>query len=352
MSETEQATLPEIDATPADVTPEPVAPEVVAEAPKTMDDTIRETARKLGLTERPRGPDGKFAKAAPEPASEPQQAAPTDEPAESVAPEVKPEPKPWDAPPNTWSKEEAAEWAAMPEKARQAAHRREADFHKGLTEYKEAAGFGKSVFEDVAPHLDVMRQLGATPKEVVRDTLAAWRELVTGSPEQKRATLLQLANSYGINLSESSAPANAASALPPEIAPVLQRLQRLENTITESQRAQEQAKQAALLSEAEKFLSDPKHEHLDAVFDDVLALVRAGTSPEDAYNKAIWAHPETRAKLLAKQDAERKQREAAEAAAARKAAASNVQRRGTPPVLPKTGSMEDTIRATWRSLQS
>jgi hypothetical protein len=71
---------------------------------------------------------------------------------------------------------------------------------------------------------------------------------------------------------------------------------------------------------------------------------------QEAYDKAIWMVPEVRDKLLAKQDQERRAKEAEQAAAARKAAAANVRPRGTPPAAQKPGSMEDTIRATYREL--
>jgi hypothetical protein len=316
--------------------------------PRAMEDTIRETYRELTepKSERVRGENGRFLRAeltetAPEVALD---AAP------EVAPEIAPvEPKPWEAPPNTWKKDTAALFAALPEPVKQEIHRREEDFHKGISQYKDAAAFGHSMFEDIAPHFDAMRQLGGTPKEVVRDVMNAWRSLATGTAEQKRATLLQLANGYGINLAESAPPSYESQAAP-EIAPVLQRLQHLESTIQESQRARAEAEHAERVSQAQKFLNDPSREHIDLVFDDMLALVRGGIDPDTAYNKAVWAHPEARAKLLAKQDAERKAREAAEAAAARKAAAVNVQRRGTPPAKPVTGSMDDTIRQTLRNL--
>lgn len=350
-----EETLDTTPSAPADTTPaEPApAPEPVAAEPAhepTMDETIRETWAKLRKPERERGENGRFLKTSSEPV-----AAPDDTGGEAEAPEVvaspSPEPKPHDAAPNTWRKELQAEFGALPESVRQEIHRREADFHKGISQYRDAAAFGNSMFEDISPHFDLMRQLGGTPKEVVREVLGTWRTLVAGTPEQKRATLLQLANGYGINLAEASEMSSQASALPPEIAPVLQRVEHLERTITEAQRAREQAEQAKLLGEAEKFLADPKHEFMDAVFEDVLALVKSGLSPEDAYNKAIWSNPDTRETLITRRDEERRKREAAEAAAARKAAAVNVQRRGSPPAKVVQGSMDDTIRETFRRLQ-
>ena len=347
MTEETLATEPVIDATPVDVTPEPVAP-VEATPEPTMEDTIRETYQKLTKPTRERGPDGKFSRteSTEVPGSTGTEAAAPIEPAP-----VPIEPKPWEAPPNTWTKDTASLFATLPEPVKQEIHKREADFHKGIGQYKDAAAFGHSLFEDLSPHFEVMRQMGGTPKEVVREAIGAWRTLATGTPDQKRDTLLNLARGYGINLSEADTRHREPSAAP-ELAPVLQRIAQLEGTIEQSQRAREEAEHAERVSQAQKFLSDPSREHMEAVFDDVVALVRAGRTPEQAYEQAIWAHPETRAKLMAKQDAERKQREAAEAAAARKAAAVNVQRRGTPPAALKTGSMEDTIRQTLRSMQS
>lgn len=344
---TEETLAPTEIAAPVDTTP--AAPEPVQASPEpSMEDTIRDTYQKLTTPERVRGPDGKFLKT--EPVAAPDDTAGGAEAQEITAPPA--EPKPWEAAPNTWKKEVAQLYGTLPEPVRQEIHRREEDFHKGIAQYRDAAAFGNSMFEDISPHFDVMRQIGGTPKEVVRDVMNAWRQLTTGSPEQKRATLLQLASGYGISLGELADDRYREPSASPELAPVLQRIAQLEGTITESQRAREEAEHAERVAAAQKFLSDPKHEHMDAVFDDVVALVRVGRTPEQAYEQAIWAHPETRAKLQAKQDAERRQREAAEAAAARKAAAVNVQRRGTPPVAAKPGTMEDTIRNTYRQLNN
>lgn len=335
---------------PAPAPEAPVAPAAPAAPEATMEDTIRETYKSLTRPAPERGPDGRFLRTSePEPTEAP---GDTGEGAEApiAAPAPPPEPKPWDAAPNTWRKEIASEYGALPESVRQEIHRREEDFHKGISQYRDAAAFGHSMFEDVAPHFDAIRQTGATPKDVVRDVMNAWRALATGTADQKRDTLLRLADGYGISLDELMESRYREPPSAPEIAPVLQRLQRLESTITESQRAREEAERAERISQAQKFLSDPAREHIEAVFDDVVALVRAGKTPEQAYEQAIWAHPETRAKLIAKQDDERRQREAEQAAAARKAAAANVARRGTPPAATPPGSMDDTARQAYRRL--
>lgn len=342
---------------PAGETPAPAeasapAPEPQAAPERSMDETIREEYARLThpAPERARGPDGKFLRAeTPEAPGDTGGEGPAPE---SPAPPPAAEPHPWDAAPNTWRKELAAEFGTLPETVRQEIHRREGDFHKGISQYRDAAAFGHAMFEDVSPHFDAMRQLGGTPREVVREVMGAWRALATGSADQKRATLLKLADGYGISLDELIEARNREPSAGPEIAPVLQRIERLESSITQSQQAAERAKQEALQAQVEKFISDPSRIYIETVFEDLLALVKSGLTPEEAYDKAIWSHPETRAQLLAKQDEERRKREAAEAAAARKAAAVNVAKRGTPPVKAPPGQMEDTIRETYRRLQT
>ena len=324
-------------------TPAVETPAVAADV--SMEDTIRETYREL-TQPRERDEGGRFVGKAATPAD----AASTEGEAAAAAPAAAAEP--WHSAPNTWKKEVAANYATLPDAVKQEIHRREEDFHKGIGQYKDAAAFGHSLFEDLSPHFDTMRQLGATPKEVVRDVMNAWRSLTTGTPDQKRDTLLRLAAGFGISLGDRADTRDRETSDSPELAPVLQRLAQLEGTITESQRAREAAEHAERVAQAQKFLSDPKREHLEAVFEDVVALVRAGKAPEDAYEQAIWAHPETRAKLLAKQDDERKRADAERAAAARKAAVVNVQKRGAPPAAAKPGTMEDTIRQEYRRLNS
>ena len=107
-------------------------------------------------------------------------------------------------------------------------------------------------------------------------------------------------------------------------------------------------------AEIGRFRADPANEHFPVLESQMAALITSGQadSLKDAYDKALWLNPETRAKAIAKQDDVRRQREAVEAAAARKAASVNVVKRGTPPAPAKPKSMEDTIRETYRRLNS
>lgn len=356
-------------AAPAESTSTPAAPA------KSMEDTIREAYRASQANGaisadgevvegeegaepaqgRARGPDGKFvpkangaapaASAVPPPEGE---AAATEQPLAAA--------KPHDTPPNTWKKEVTAEWAKIPEGVRQEIHRREADFHKGIGQYKDAAGFGAQMAQELLPYQQTLNERGIHPREVVKTLGNAWNTLVTGSQEQKHALLLQIAKDYGINIAAPSAeaqqPAAGATQDDPRLAAALQRIDKLEGHLSTQERQRAEAEFATHVEKVTAFGADPKHPHFALVRDDMSALIETGRATElqDAYDKAIWVNPESRKLLLVEQEKERVTKAAADAAAARKAAGANVQRRGTPPVAPKPGTMEDTIRTNYRRL--
>lgn len=340
------------------------APAATESPPKDMETTIRETYRKLTAekepdeseaapespsTEKPRGKDGKFAKKEAEPA------APS---VEAAAPTPTPVPEdPAAQYPGTWKKEIADKWTALPPEIRAEVHRREQDFHKGISEYKEAAAFGRAVGNEMLPFVNEFRQMGTTPSGVLKELMPIWKNIAFGTAEQKQQTLLQIARDAGIDIA-SLAAAPPQAAAPASVDPTLQQLltrqTRLEGLL--QQQTAEQARQAREAADAEigRFRSDPANTHFAAVESQMAALISSGQadSLKDAYDKAIWLNPDTRTKLLADQAEERRKRDAEQAAAARKAASVNVVKRGTPPAPTKPRTMEDTIRETYRRLQS
>lgn len=344
--------------TPAETVAEPSAP-----AGPSMDDTARETYRAVmesgdmpeeiaddkAVTEKPartRGADGRFAKGE-EPA--PANTADPAEPAEQT------QTKPHDAYPNTWGKDLAETWKTLPENVRQQIHKREQDMHNGIRQYRDAAGFGQQMAQEMLPYQQIMREKGVTPQGVVRDIMKSLHTMVTGSEESKAQTFLQLAQSYGINLDTvMSLGQRSPSQAAPDLAPVLQRVQQIETRISQADQQRAEAERAEDDRAVNAFLNDPKNEHAQTVRQQMSSLLLSGQAKDlaDAYSQAIWLHPEVRAKLLEKQETERRKKEAEEAAAARKAAAANVTRRGTPPAPNKPGSMEDTARAIYRRLNS
>lgn len=297
---------------------------------------------------------GKFSKAAaaavegeqPAAANPEQQQETTEQPAQ---------PKPHDAYPNTWRKELQADWSKLPENVRQQIHQREQDFHNGIRQYKDAAGFGQTMAQEMLPYQQVMRERGVTPQTVVRDIMGALNTMVTGSEETKAQVFLKMAGDYGINLDTvMSLRQRAPSQAAPDFSPVLQRVQQLETRISQADQEREQAQQREDDARVNAFLNDPKNEHARTVAKQMSSLLMSGQAKDlqDAYEQAIWLHPEVRTKLLEKQEADRRKRESEQAANARKAASTNVSRRGTPPAPAKAGKIEDTARDVYRRLMN
>ena len=121
----------------------------VSEQPKSMDDTIRETLRSL----KSQGIEPEATPEAPEEAAQrirdeqgkfkAKEEAPVVQEAQVTEPEI--------APPNTWKKDVAAKWNALPPEVRAEVARREADFHKGIEQYRGAAQFAAAMDKAIQP---------------------------------------------------------------------------------------------------------------------------------------------------------------------------------------------------------
>lgn len=327
MDDTIRATLAEINA--RGETEEVETPEVIDEPEETAEET--ET--------RARDEKGRFAsktEEAPETPAEPEPESVEDEP---LPPEVQR---------LGLRKEEAAEWKKASPVLQQALLRRSEEMHRGLEQYRAPAQFGQRMVEAFKPYEQTLQQLNVPPDVAVVKLLQVDSALRYGSPEQKAATIANLAHQFGVDLGMAQ-----TAPLPDQNYIALQnQIQQLQGFINEQQRTQAEREQEALNSELSSFAQG--REHFETVREDMAALLQAGraTDLNDAYEKAIWANPSVRAALIAKQQSEasakaEKERKAQEA---RKANAVNVSRRGTVPAGATTGTMEDTIRATAQKL--
>ena len=113
----------------------------------------------------------------------------------------------------------------------------------------------------------------------------------------------------------------------------------------------------AAFADAKDEHNNPKHPYFNDVADDIIPFLNAGASLQDAYDKAVWANPVTRAKEQArlKTEAEKSLRERSktEAHAAAKASSANVRNRDTrkAPTEP-VGKMEDTMKETLADIKA
>lgn len=333
-------------------TPEVENKEVNIEVPeKSMDDTIRETLRSMKdkgteivenkpvedieqKANRIRDEKGKFAEKQPVVGEN------------TITPEIIEKPAP-----NTWKKEVAEKWNTLPPEVRAEVERRESDFHKGIEQYKTQAQMAQSFERAIAPYMATINSLGITPDKAVGELMAADHRLRYGSPQEKNAYFQQLAQSYGVDLSQA---VQAQQQIDPYVSNLQQQVQQLQGYLQNQQNQVKMQEAQTLNSEIGNFASDPKHSHFESVKEHMAALLQAGQAKDlpDAYEQAVWANPTTRQAMIAEQQTKLREEATQKAQAAKQAASVNIKSRPSMPVSTPIGTMDDTIRATLRRLQS
>ena len=288
-----------------------------------------------------RDQQGKFAKAE---VAAPSEGVPVDPAAQSAVAV--------DAAPNTWKKEAAAEWAKLPPSARAEIQRREADFHKGIEGYKEAAGFGQAMRQAVAPHMQTLQSLGVAPEAAISNLMATEAKLRFGSPQEKAAEFARLAEYYQIPMDGTQQHLEQRLAIPPEYRALEQQNAQYRQMIEQQNMSVQQQQESALNSEISTFAADPAHSHFESVKGHMSALLQAGQAQglSDAYEQAVYANPETRAVMLQQQTAAALTEKTKAAQAAKASASINHTRRPTIATAAPVGTMDDTIRDTFRRL--
>jgi hypothetical protein len=209
--------------------------------------------------------------------------------------------------------------------------KRDAEQQAGVAKLKQAyeskAAFAEVMWKQIAPYEQLLRQEGTTPDRAVASLMQTAAVLRTGSPEQKATALAQVARQYGIDIGHVAHISQTPQAGPdPAVHRVMQELEQVKATLAQQRQAEQQQKQQQFVSEIESFKSSAPH--FDAVREDMAALLDSGraTTLQEAYDRAVWMNPTTRAivqaETQAKAEAERKAAQAAQVAKAKSAAVS------------------------------
>ncbi len=239
-------------------------------------DVVEQPEKPAG--DRVRAADGKFA---PKTDAAPTQAVTTAEPAQEPA---------WKKPPQSWKKDYHEHWGKMDPKVAEYVHAREQEMRAGVEQSLPKLRAYDALSKAVAPYMeDIKIHAGGDVAKAVTGLMQADRVLRHSAPEQKRAYLMQLAQSYGINLGDVS----DAPRVVPEVYQLQQTVAQLQANIDGDKRAKEEATTRSLLNDISEFAKT--HEHFDAVENEVMALLQGGLIEgssakeklENAYTKAI-----------------------------------------------------------------
>ena len=237
-------------------------------------------------------------------------------------------------PPARWSEADKAKFATWPRDVQEAVMDRhkamEADYTRKTQEIAEYRKQADPLVEAVKPHVEYLsevgRQLGLQPGALIGQIVQAERMLRTGDPNTKVNALLQLAQSYGIDLANL---AKGGTGQPdPLIHDMRQQLQLTQRQLDEIRRHSEESQAAQLHSTIESFRSakddngQPKHPHFERVKVVMGTLMQRGEAStlEEAYAKAVEPINEAIAQELKARQARAEQERKASVAKAKKAA--------------------------------
>lgn len=351
---------------PAD-TPAPSEPaKAVDESPgdkaiaaeKALDDDLRKTFRNAN---RERSEDGKFAPkdGKPAPAEKPIEAkvAEAEKPTEPAKPAV--------PPPNSWAKEAKAEWDKLPPKLQETIAQREAESHRQISTLGQFAKAMEPIHNTISEHADRIRASGKdvatymadvmrADQALARDPVGFIRTVAEHFKIDTNALFDPFAPTPDAQSQQVTAQLNAAWA---EIEQLKRQLGDTRHRV-EGREAQEyQARQSAHEAEVEAFSNDKPdfNELVEDIQLNIQQLKRSNPTLgskellQQAYERARWANPATREKLIAAQqtEAEKKRIEAAKQAAATAKRSASINVNGSVPNY-GTASLDDDLRSIWR----
>lgn len=255
--------------------------------------------------------------------------------------------------PKSWAKEIAPEFTKLAKPVQDYIKKREEDFTNGISQYKQAADYGNAVHAVIQPYMAHLNSKGADVGNTLKFLLNADYLLATGTPERKSAFIRQVMKDSGITTEMLGAEPAQKSA---DVEALERQIAEMGGTLNQFQSAQLNERKQVIDKSVDTFAADPKNIYFKELSDDIVKLIGVGYTLEDAYEKAKWANPLTRAKELARTSKEEKEastkaaREAAEKA--KRASRSNVKdtpsSRSAPTGL--LGSMDDTLRSTLRTI--
>ena len=253
--------------------------------------------------------------------------------------EEKPRPNPF----HSWKKEAAAELEKLPENVQKHIIEREAQFHKGLDQYREAANFAKSIDKSISPFKDYLNEMQVTPEDAFKNLLKTEQTLRRGTPQQKIEMMQKLVHDYQIDLG-----ALINTPFDPNLMNLRNQLEWTQSQLQSSQDFKQSHEDAQIQGTISDF--GQQHEHFEDVRLTMADLLEKGLAEnlEDAYAKAVRLNDDVFQKVQAQQLANSKTSQLNQANQAAKAAKqAAVQVKGSPTgvknmAAPKT--TEDAVR--------
>lgn len=255
------------------------------------------------------------------------------------------------APPAGWKGAGKVAWDRLPQDIKKELSE---DYASRATTQAKLESFDRAIGPERA------QVLAATYGSVEQglQNLFALSDMATKNPQ---GFVLWFAQQRGVNLAQMAGqPMGQQGEQPASQAPdpVMQRMSQLETMLGTFVQQQQQGAVAPVIAEVNRFAADPAHPYFNDVREDIEGLLKAGRvkgdSPserlQNAYDMAIWAHPEIRSSLISKQVEQQSQ---AQSQAAQQARAASVSVSGSPAgASMPTDAPDETLEQTLRRVQA
>lgn len=230
-------------------------------------------------------------------------------------------------PPPGWSVEAKAAFNTLPDAVKDAVMKREEEVSNGFRQYSEKVKAFEG-FEEVMRQPDPRGVSWGERLRAANETpVAAISRLLNAQAALERdpvAAIAWLAKDYGVDLRLYGAQKQGQPVLGPDgkpapqhlqdllqsivqqaVAPYAQKIQTFEQGWQQRQEAERAQQEAALIREIEAFAADPKNVYFENVQGLMAQLITSGAAKDlpEAYQMAVYAHPETRQALINEQQA-------------------------------------------------
>lgn len=207
--------------------------------------------------------------------------------------------------PDHWPAEDKALFAKATPDAQAFLLRRHKEMEADYTKKTQAVAPLQPYAPLEAKYAGYHRSIGASTAQVADSLLTTEYQLRTGTPEQRRQIVGNIARQYGVSLEPAQAgPVDPAlqAAQPLIDQQIAAAVAPLQANLAAFQQQQEQARiaQNGQAIEAFKATKNPdgtaKYPHFDAVIEPMTQLMQAhiATNLDDAYDKAVWGNPALR----------------------------------------------------------
>lgn len=251
-------------------------------------------------------------------------------------------------PPPGWSDDAKEEFGALPPKQQEQL----VQMQRGMqSDFQKAVNGVSGIVQALDPIKDECIKYGLKYEDAVRKFVGIHKQLL----EDPAAGMRTVMSTYGVTPDQILG-IEEDDGMPPQ---ARDRIAALEQKVDQTTQGMQQQQMAAIDQSVEAFKNGPGKEFYDAVEQDMIVLVNSHQQMgrpvppiQELYDTACWANPQVRAKLLAKQNADKttdKIEKRKESVARSRRAARTVSRGSSGRIEEKEAptSLHDVLSQTW-----